>query len=180
MDIILLILQSLWFLLPAGFANMSPVLFNRINFLVYPVDFNKTLNDKPIFGQNKTFRGIFFGVIVGIVICYLQKLFYAPTSSIAIVDYTKINVFWLGFLLGLGALLGDLAKSFFKRQFNIPPGKSFIPFDQIDWILGSLFIGSIYIEFHSSFVIISFLLFGLLHPTINYVGYLLKLKKNKF
>src|SRR4051812_27852644 len=44
----------------------------------------------------------------------------------------------LGAWIGLGALSGDLVKSFAKRRRGILPGQAWIPFDQIDWLLGAL------------------------------------------
>jgi CDP-2,3-bis-(O-geranylgeranyl)-sn-glycerol synthase len=173
-NMFIIIVQAFWLLLPAGFANMAPVLFKRIDFLNYPVDFNKKLFGKPILGANKTFRGFFFGTIIGIIVVYLESLFALDNF----VGYS--NIILIGFLLGFGALFGDLVKSFFKRQMNIQPGKSFIPFDQIDWVVGSLVFISFYSIVSWQIILTSILLFGLLHPIINLVGYWMKLKKNKF
>jgi len=38
-----------------------------------------------------------------------------------------------------GALIGDIIKSFFKRRIGKKRGQDWIPFDQIDFILGVLF-----------------------------------------
>jgi CDP-2,3-bis-(O-geranylgeranyl)-sn-glycerol synthase len=176
-----LILQSFWFLLPAGFANMAPVLFKNINFLNYPIDFDKSFHGRPIFGHNKTFRGFFFGILTAILIVYLQSLlnpYLDPTFSL--VDYNQTNIFILGFLLGFGALLGDLVKSFFKRRANIEPGESWMPFDQIDWVLGALLVTSIYIVPSLNIILISLILFSILHIVINYLGYTIGIKRNKF
>jgi CDP-2,3-bis-(O-geranylgeranyl)-sn-glycerol synthase len=44
---------------------------------------------------------------------------------------------WLvGPLFGLGALGGDAIKSFFKRQLGVSPGKSWFPYDQLDYVIG--------------------------------------------
>ncbi|MBW2992665.1 CDP-archaeol synthase [Candidatus Woesearchaeota archaeon] len=180
MAIITYLISIFWFLLPAGFSNMAPVFFKKFNFLNIPVDFNKTFRNKPIFGKNKTFRGFFFGIILSIIIIYIQKLLYPFMLNYSIIDYTSINIYLLGFLLGFGALFGDLIKSFFKRQLNIAPGKPWIPFDQIDWVIGSLLFSLLYINISLDIILISILLFGIIHPLVNYIGYLLKIKKNKF
>lgn len=31
---------------------------------------------------------------------------------------------------------GDAAKSFFKRRVHVPPGKPWVPFDQLDFVIG--------------------------------------------
>src|SRR3989338_6587007 len=99
-----IILQCVYFILPAYFANMAPVIvkdfFKKI---AVPIDFGKTLGNKPIFGEHKTFRGLIFGVLFAIILTYVQYLLYKNNifTDFAIVDYS----YWLliGFLLGLGA-----------------------------------------------------------------------------
>ena len=175
-----LILQTLWLLLPAGIANMAPVIFKWVPFLNHPVDFNKTLSGKPIFGKNKTFRGFFFGTLSAIATVLIQAHFAPQVGDISIIDYSTINPYLLGFLLGFGALLGDIIESFFKRRTSIAPGKSWVGFDQLDWIIGSLFLASFYISIPWQYILSSLIIFGLLHPTANLLGYYLKLKENKF
>ena len=175
-----LIVKTFWFLLPAGIANMSPVLFKWIPILAYPIDLNRKFRRKPIFGANKTYRGFLFGVLMAILTVYLQQVFYFETESITLINYTEINFYLLGFLLGFGALFGDLVESFFKRQMNIISGKSWFPFDQIDWIIGGLLFTSLYIAITWEYILVSIIFFGLLHPIINLIGYYSGIKKNKF
>lgn len=173
-------IKIIWFFLPAGVANMSPVIFKFVNFLNYPVDFNKQIKNKPIFGPHKTYRGIFFGVIASILFVFIQGLIYPGTKAISLIDYSSANFIFLGFLLGFGALFGDLIKSFFKRQFNIDSGKPWVPFDQIDWILGAVVFTGFYVKLSLSQIIFAVIIFGVFHPLINLLGYFLKIKKNKF
>lgn len=177
MELLTLILESFWFFLPAGFANMAPVFFKKINFLNYPMDFNKSFRGKPIFGQNKTFRGFFFGILTAILIVYLQPLVYPETQ---ILNYSDVNLILLGLVLGAGALLGDLIKSFIKRQLDIQPGQPWMPFDQMDWILGASLLTLLYIRLDLSVILTSIILFTVLHPIVNYIGYAIGIKSNKF
>ena len=151
-----MIIELFWLLLPAGIANMSPVLFKSINFLKFPVDFNKKFRKKPIFGKNKTYRGFFFGILMAIITVHIETLLGVDNF----VGFS--NPLLLGLLLGFGALFGDLIKSFFKRQLNIKPGKPFIPFDQLDWVLGSLIFVSFYYTLTAQIWIVSLILFGLI------------------
>lgn len=175
-----LIISAVYLMIPAYFANMAPVFVKKLNFLNYPIDFNKKINKKPILGSHKTWRGLFFGVIAGIIMAYTQFLLqrYAFFESISLVDYSS----WLaiGFLLGFGALFGDTIKSFFKRRFNAKPGKRFIPWDEIDYTVGSLFFLSI-IYIPSWQIILAALIINLLfHIIANHVAYYLKLSKVKW
>lgn len=45
---------------------------------------------------------------------------------------------FLGGWLGLGALVGDMVKSFFKRRLGIKPGAMFQPWDGIDYMIGAI------------------------------------------
>ena len=148
MVIVKTILESLWFLLPGILANTIPVLVKNIKFLDYPIDFKKKLNGKRIFGDHKTFRGFFFGILTALLIVYLQKALYSVEffRRYSLIDYSSQNIFFLGFLLGFGALFGDSLKSFFKRRLGIKPGDSWFPFDQTDFVFGMiLFILPIYV-----------------------------------
>lgn len=159
---------------------MAPVFIKQLDILDIPIDFNKKLNGKPIFGQHKTYRGFIGGVIFSIAAVFIQKLLYPLLANYSLIDYSRINIFLLGFLLGFGALLGDLVKSFFKRRVNIPSGDAWVPFDQIDWIIGAIIFSSFIVPLTIKEILIIFAIFGLLHPIINLAGYLIGLKSNKF
>ena len=175
-----LILNAVYLMLPAYAANMAPVLFKKVNFLNYPIDFNKKLNNKPILGSHKTFRGLFFGTTAGIMIAYLQfrlqNLFVF--NAISLLDYS--NWLIIGFLLGFGALAGDSIKSFFKRRLNIKPGNRFIPWDQLDYTIGSLVFLSIVFIPSLEIIIAALIINFLFHIAVNHLAYYLKLSKVKW
>jgi CDP-2,3-bis-(O-geranylgeranyl)-sn-glycerol synthase len=120
--------------------------------------------------------------LTGIIFVYLQAYLYQSNSffqSVSIVDYSRVNPLILGSLLGLGAIIGDSVKSFFKRQFNVAPGSSWVPFDQIDYILGGLIFSLPYSSAYliSTFPYIeTFVIWVGLHFISTFVGYKLKLK----
>jgi len=109
----------------------------------------------------------------------IPRLRCAPLGMTDEINYNSINPLIFGTLAGFGALIGDAIKSFFKRQLQIPPGKSWIPFDQIDYILGGAFFTAFYIRLTLQQYLLAFLLFFLLHFIFNYLGYFLKLRKGK-
>jgi CDP-2,3-bis-(O-geranylgeranyl)-sn-glycerol synthase len=64
--------------------------------------------------------------------------------DLALIDYGSYTVL-PGFLMGLGALVGDAAKSFLKRQVGIAPGASWLVFDQLDFFVGAyVFVAPVY------------------------------------
>ena len=153
---LLFIFRCLWFLLPAALSNHNASLGNRLYIpqfikswlskLDRPVDFGYKLGDKELFGRNKTFRGFAVGVTTGILITLLQYLLFIVFPFFrenSLIDYSRINFMLAGFLMGFGALFGDLIKSFFKRRLGKRPGLPWVPFDQLDWILTSMIFAAI-------------------------------------
>jgi CDP-2,3-bis-(O-geranylgeranyl)-sn-glycerol synthase len=136
------VLSCLYFFLPAYLANMAPPLAKKISFLDFlgkPVDFNKKFLGKPIFGDHKTWRGIISSFFVGMATVFLQKfLFQFPFfREFSLLDYERINIWMFGFLISFGQIFGDIFFSFIKRRLNLEPGAPFLPFDQINYVLGA-------------------------------------------
>jgi CDP-2,3-bis-(O-geranylgeranyl)-sn-glycerol synthase len=179
MEIIWSFLWAFYFFLPAGVANMAPVLVKKVNFLNVPVDFGLKLGGKRFFGAHKTYRGFLFGILVAMFIVYLQKIVYG-FYQFGFFNYNSVNIFLLGFLLGFGALFGDLIKSFFKRRAGIKSGRSWFPFDQVDWVIGAFLFVVLCYSIPLNYFLAALILFLMLHPLTNYIGYLLKIKENKF
>ena len=173
-------LKSFYLMLPAYFANMAPVIVKRINLFAFPIDFNKKIENTPILGRNKTFRGVIFGVIFAIIIAYLQHLAYNMGffHAISFMDYQNWLLF--GFLMGLGALVGDLAKSFFKRRIGIKPGSKFVTFDQTDFVVGALIFIIPVFQVTLAIFIVSLLLSFALHIMVNHIAFYLKIRGEKW
>jgi CDP-2,3-bis-(O-geranylgeranyl)-sn-glycerol synthase len=177
-----IILSVLWFFLPAGLGNLAPILANKIPFLkkyTYPLDFGKKFRNRRIFGDHKTIRGLVAGVFIGIITVYVQVFLYNHFQffrNYSFIDYNKINPFILGFIAAFGALFGDSVKSFFKRQLNIPSGKSWFPFDQIDYIIGGILFTALYVELSFNIYFYLFIIWFLLHILSTFIGWLLRLK----
>lgn len=181
------ILSSLYFFLPAYFTNMTPPLAKRFrvfDFLDKPIDSNKTFNDKPILGAHKTWRGLVTGMIVGILVVYLQKWFYQFSwiKEISLFNYEKINVLLLGFLLSSGAVFGDLFFAFLKRRLNLKPGAKFLPFDQINYVIGTYIFFSLtsFFKIDNLVWIVLLILTFFLHIIVNRLGYYLGLHRSKW
>jgi len=140
-------LRVLYFFVPAYLANMAPVLVGkRLAVLAVPLDFGASLGGKRIFGDHKTWRGLIVGVAAGTVTFLVQRALYDSEIArpVALFDYGALPVF-LGSWLGLGALLGDAVKSFFKRRVGIPPGRPWIGPDEIDFYLGAAAIAAFFV-----------------------------------
>jgi CDP-2,3-bis-(O-geranylgeranyl)-sn-glycerol synthase len=122
-----LIVESLILIFPAYSANAVPVVFGGGQAL----DFGKKFFDnRPILGSHKTVKGFAAGLVIGTLVGVGESYLFH--------DYSPI----LGFVLSLGALVGDLAGAFLKRRLGLLPGASLPIVDQIDFVLGALLLAS--------------------------------------
>lgn len=129
-EILIELARLFLFILPAYFANSSPVLLGG----GAPIDFGKNFIDgKRIFGNGKTIRGFIAGVacgtLVGIILAYIL-----PGTQFAIYS-TSLDYVSGGFLLSFGTMLGDLAGSFAKRRLSMGQGKPSLVMDQLSFFL---------------------------------------------
>ena len=172
-----------WFFLPVGLATLGAFFSAKIPYLKklsYPADFYLKFRGKRVFGSHKTIRGFIIGIICGIITIYIQIFIYEQSAvfrQIMIFDYSLIDPIIFGSLCGLGALVGDAIKSFFKRQNNIAPGKSWFPFDQMDQIIGGIMLTWFYIQLDLSRYILITVVWFLIHPFMTFVGYIFRLRR---
>ena len=162
MDIALLIVEALKFMFPAYCANATPVLAGGGT----PMDFGRNFVDgKRVFGTNKTFRGFFFGLAVGIAVGMAEHVVFGYPLLFAL-------------LTPLGALLGDLTAAFLKRRLGIAPGGLFPVVDQVDFVVGALVfalpLGMVYWELAVAVLLIT----PPIHLVTNFCAYKSGLKKN--
>ena len=162
MEIGFLIIEALKFIFPAYCANGAPVLAGG----GLPMDFGKNfLDGKRIFGKNKTFRGFFFGLLIGGLVGLVE---------VGLFGYPVL----FSFVSPLGALIGDLAGAFLKRRLNISPGGLLPVIDQIDFVVGAV-VFSLPLSIVSWQLALAVLIITPpIHLFTNYLAYRLKLKSN--
>jgi len=179
------ILSCLYFFLPAYFTNMTPPLIRRAGLFAVldkPIDFDKTFKGAPLLGSHKTWRGLIMGIIVGISMVGLQFWLYRFSfiKKISLLNYREINILFFGFLISAGAIFGDLFFAFIKRRLRLAPGTPFLPFDQINYVIGSAFFLTPFFKIDilvwTSLLILTFFL----HIIFNRLGYYLGLHKAKW
>lgn len=160
------------FFLPAGISNMTPVFSSRIPVLKNwqtPLDFGKSYRGHRIFGRNKSWRGLVSGTIAGTLTGLILNLTYFT-------EYNMALFLALCASMSAGALLGDAIESFFKRQRGIDSGKTWFPFDQLDYIIGGLLFALPFATLSLESVLWIFGLYFGLHLITSYIGYLLGFK----
>lgn len=172
MTILQLGISSLLVYLPAMIANMAPVFatkYNIIPWLNRPLDFGIQWKGARLLGAHKTIRGIIIAVCAG-----------AITGSVeAAAMHQKISFgFFIGAVFGFGAMAGDAMKSFFKRRLRIASGVSWIPFDQIDFVIGATVAGIFFTPISIQIFIFAIFFIGCASYVVSYIGIALHIKKS--
>lgn len=156
-----LVTAALLFIGPSYVANAAPLLFGGGRTL----DGGRKLSDgQPIFGSHKTVRGVVAGILAGSVIGLAESL-VDPRLALA------------GFMIALGAVLGDLLGAFIKRRLSVEPGRAFPILDQLDFVIGSLLLGYAFFPIGFLSVILFVIVTPPIHLATNYGAYLLGIKK---
>ena len=144
--------QAFWIIVPAYIANGTAVLLGGGK----PIDFGKKWKDgNRILGDGKTWRGLLAGTFIGMTAGFGLSV-AAKYIDMTEFSYLGLNDFFgfpfmipILFSICFGALFGDIFESFLKRRTGRKRGEDWVPFDQIDFILGVFFL--------------SFIIAGLLH-----------------
>ncbi|QQR50279.1 CDP-archaeol synthase [Candidatus Nomurabacteria bacterium] len=152
------IIYLILLLLPAGIANMTPVFLQKLPY-ARPIDNRKTYKGRRITGDNKTWRGLLGGIILGTLAASIEGMFFA---------FPATPLLW-GLTISTGALIGDIIESMIKRRLGKQPGTAWHPFDEIDWLLGALIFGSFLYAFDVMSWLLVITIGAILHTLINYL-----------
>lgn len=169
----------------AAIFHMFFVRFNWLCFMKHPLDFGRQFRGQRIFGDNKTFRGVFVMVLLSVFFTYSVKFFagaYPTIRPYVMLDFSSYTPLFYGLLYGLGYSLAELPNSFLKRQMNIEEGKRGsiinIILDQADSVLGCFLLLLPFADFTFTFMLLGVFVLTLVHLFFNYTLYILGLRKN--
>jgi CDP-2,3-bis-(O-geranylgeranyl)-sn-glycerol synthase len=163
------IIHILLYIMPFYVANSSAMILGGKT----PLDLKKKFKDgNRILGDGKTFKGCFFGLLMGTITAIIINFAFNELT----LELTS-NYILLGFLISFGALLGDITASFFKRRNRISQGTEVLLLDQLDFVFGALILGSFFYipNFYEILIICILTLF--VHKTSNWIAFKFKLKK---
>ncbi|HXG54444.1 MAG TPA: CDP-archaeol synthase [Vicinamibacterales bacterium] len=102
--------QTAWFASPASHQ------------FAQPLDAGLTLRGRPLFGRNKTLRGVVVMVPASAGAFALLALFSGDPAALGLWPLSVFGYLLAGAVAGFGFMAGELPNSFVKRQLDIAPG----------------------------------------------------------
>lgn len=148
---------------PAMVANASPVFVGRGT----PLDFGKRFWDgRRLLGDGKTWEGLMVGMLFGSTIACAESV---------LLDSPALYVY--GLMAVLGALIGDIVSSFFKRRIGLERGAPLPLVDQLDFYVGATaFMIAVGWKPEWKLVALGAIIIVILHKLTNLIAYYLHLK----
>lgn len=162
-----LLFQAVYFFFPAYVANTAACILGHGR----PLDLGRHFIDgKRILGDGVTVRGSLAGVLCGTVVGLAQADFDIGSTAAQ-----------AGFLLSLGAIVGDGVGSFIKRRLGMPKGAPAPLLDQLNFVVGGLAFARLVLPFGTPpmepiTIAVLFVFTPIAHLMVNKTGYQLKLK----
>ncbi len=179
-----IIFVGLLLFLPAMLPNSAAVVFGGGT----KIDFGRSWRGKRIFGDGKSWRGLFggafSGILLGLILIGISHIFDP-------IGHWGYGSLWQGIgiviTLAFGAVLGDLCGAFIKRRFGLERGQKAPILDQYDFVAGAFLVTAL---FYSQWVYVTYIegwnilaliflliiMFGI-HRIVNIIGYKAGLKK---
>lgn len=179
----------------SGIVNSIFCKTKYLKFLNKPIDFGENFTDKKrIFGDHKTWKGLFgyiiLNIIFSVIFGYIWNITNLEKYNFFYINHENTLLFniLIGFLLGLGYSLFELPNSFIKRRLDIKPGKTikgfkkifFIIFDQADSVFGVALVVWLFYPIGIWIYLFYILLGTVTHLLVNMLLYFLHLRKNMF
>jgi len=154
-----------------GVCNMVFMKLPVLNAWRFPMDARKTFRGKRVFGDNKTWKGL-FGMVVFTALSGWLVWGVANARNL-------LRGAWLGFVW----IIFELPNSFAKRQLNIPSGKNGgllqTFFDQADSVFGIALLYRVVYPLTLREALGVFVLLTITHYLVNILLFYLKLKKQR-
>lgn len=161
-------LSAVVLVLPMYFANSTAMLFGGST----PLDLGyKAWDKRPWLGKGKTFKGTFFGVFFGTLSAVIISYLVPETTALMTPNYVL-----LGFLVSVGAIVGDIAKSFAKRRMHFESGAEVFGLDQLDFLAGGLIFGWLLFQPTWEQVLFLAVVTVIVHKVANLIAFRAKLK----
>ena len=128
---------------------------------------------RRLLGDGKTIEGTLLGFIGGMAVIVGETLLSPALNSFAAgwsVALPDMNLF-VGFMIVLGAILGDIGGSFIKRRLGYERGRSVPGLDQLNFIIGALIFSYWFTQITPLMIIYMLVLTPGLHKLFNMIGH---------
>lgn len=159
------LIAILAYLLPLYAANSCALLFGG----GVPLDFNKKIGGKPVFGAGKTIKGTIAGLICGLIAALILSFFITEA-------FTE-NYLLFSSILVTGGVFGDIIASFFKRRLGFEKGQAMPLIDQLDFVIGGIIL-TLPIRIPSvEEIAVIFIATIIIHRASNYLAFKIKMKE---
>ena len=176
-------------LLGGGIFHGICMKYDWLAFLARRIDRGVLVGGKPLFGANKTYRGVVaVGIGAAIVLGVQSSLLHRVPNvqRIELFDYGAVNGSLLGFCVGSAAMLAELPNSFLKRRLAVAPGESgrgaagalLYLLDQVDLLLGAWLVFAWVIDVRASWVVLSIVIAAVVHQLLTSVTYALGMRRS--
>ena len=162
------VVQLVYLMLPAYLANMAPP-FTR-----YWPGWNRPISRRWL-GDHKTVVGFCAGLAVGLLVTFVQSEIH---WSKGLLPYAQWPL--LGLAFGFGAMAGDSLKSLLKRLKGRPPGRPWIPMDQLDFVVGALLLVFPFANMTWPDIAIILVVSFIGDIAVNHVSYALRIRNTKW
>ena len=187
-ELIKIIWLLITFLGGAIFSGLT-MKYNWFSILRRPIDCGAQVRGRRLFGDNKTFRGIFtmaVGTSFGMWIQAVAVTMAPRLSSLCYFEYSFARCLLVGAAMGLCGTLSELPNSFSKRQLGVAPGKSamgfWLPFffvlDQIDLLAGMWIALAFVMDVTVQRIVLSVLVTLVGHQLVSFIGYIFGMRKS--
>jgi CDP-2,3-bis-(O-geranylgeranyl)-sn-glycerol synthase len=157
----------------------APVLArDGLRALKRPIDGGRTWRGRRLLGDNKTWRGALL-MIAGPTLAAILLFQIGPYRDALPDPVAEASPVLVGFLIGLGIVVGEFPNSFLKRQMAIAPGErrtdakgiALVVLDQGDLVLGVwLCLAPVWVMPLLTGLAVFALISGI-HLVINVIGY---------
>jgi len=167
--------KAAFIMFPAYATNTFPPLARGKR----PLDFGKFLGKGRILGDGKTIEGTFLGLLIGFYVGITEAIAYPNLNAIAVSlggELPRMTIF-LGFLIPIAAMTGDIVGSFIKRRLGIPRGGKDRFIDRLGFVIFTIAFAYWFTEITFTMIFFMLVFTPILHRSANIYGNKIKLKK---
>jgi CDP-archaeol synthase len=185
----MLLLKVGYLILPliiAGVAHGLVIKANLFPALAVPLDAGKSYRGRPVFGRNKTWRGVVLTSTFCMLGVLAQQALYTLSAfrGISLLHYSSFSWLSFGLVVGIAYSASELPNSFVKRRLAIPPGvvsqrHTLVQYvaDQADSVLGGTLVLAYFLPGAVGTLVLVFAVGFFVHLLMDQLSYVFGIKR---